>query len=178
MPRWGVALVPLLIGLAAAQPQFDPERLAAMQPIFDLAGTVNLLVEMQAEPELAVDDAQASALLTLLSDLQVVSDLPAEDAGKRLRVIEEEIMTLEQLLWLDRQFLERQARGEGQQGFGGGRPGGGPGGGGPQGEGGGQPGAGRGGLFQRLAADESPNLFLQPPLSERLAALLELLQRP
>ena len=176
MPRWGVALVPLLIGLAAAQPQFDPERLAAMQPIFDLAGTVNLLVEMQAEPELAVDDTQASELLTLLSDLQVVSDLPAEDAGERLRVIEEEIMTLEQLLWLDRQFLERQARGEGQQGFGGGRPGGGPG--GPQGEGGGQPGGGRGGLFQHLAAGESPNLFLQTPLSERLAALLELLQRP
>ena len=145
----------------------DPQQLAQLQatlrPVTELAAIVGLLVELHEQPELALDAEQAEALLPLLTDLQLLELLLAEEAEETLVTIEDEILTVEQLIWIDTRFLEleQEARERGRAGgFGGGGQGqgGGPFGGG-QGQGPGRPGGAE--AFQALLRGEIPNPFLR-----------------
>ena len=160
----------------------DPQQLAQLQatlrPVTELAAIVGLLVELHEQPELALDPEQAEALLPLLTDLQLLELLLAEEAEETLVTIEDEILTVEQLIWIDTRFLEleQEARERGRAGgFGGGQgQGGGPFGGGGQGQGGGPGRPGGAEAFQALLRGEIPNPFLREgsPAADSLAALI------
>ena len=147
----------------------DPQQLAQLQatlrPVTELAAIVGLLVELHEQPELALDAAQAEALLPLLTDLQLLELLLAEEAEETLVTIEDEILTVEQLIWIDTRFLEleQEARERGRAGgFGGGG----------QGQGPGRPGGAE--VFQALLRGEIPNPFLREgsPAADSLATLI------
>lgn len=158
----------------------DPQQLAQLQatlrPVTELAAIVGLLVELHEQPELALDPEQAEALLPLLTDLQLLELLLAEEAEETLVTIEDEILTVEQLIWIDTRFLEleQEARERVRAGgFGGGQgQGGGPFGGGGQGQGPGRPGGAE--AFQALLRGEIPNPFLREgsPAADSLATLI------
>ncbi|MDE0528083.1 MAG: hypothetical protein OXH85_05280 [Truepera sp.] len=153
----------------------DPQQLAQLQatlrPVIELAMIVGLLVELHEQPELALDTEQAEALLPLLTDLQLLELLLAEEAEETLVAIEDEILTTKQLIWIDTRFLEleQEARERGRAGgFGG------PFGGGGQGQGGGPGRPGGAEAFQALLRGEIPNPFRREgsPAADSLAALI------
>ncbi len=153
----------------------DPQQLAQLQatlrPVTELAAIVGLLVELHQQPELALEPEQAEALLPLLTDLQLLELLLAEEAEETLATIEDEILTVEQLIWIDTRFLEleQETRERGRAGgFGG------PFGGGGQGQGGGPGRSGGAEAFQALLRGEIPNPFLREgsPAADSLAALI------
>ncbi|MCY4353533.1 MAG: hypothetical protein OXC09_01940 [Truepera sp.] len=162
------------LALPAGFSQFqapDPQQLAqlqaALRPVTELAAIVGLLVELHQQPELALEPEQAEALLPLLTDLQLLELLLAEEAEETLVTIEDEILTVEQLIWIDTRFLEleQEARERGRAGgFGGGGQG--------QGGGPGRPGGAE--AFQALLRGEIPNPFLREgsPAADSLAALI------
>ena len=162
------------LALPAGFSQFqapDPQQLAqlqaALRPITELAAIIGLLVELHQQPELALEPEQAEALLPLLTDLQLLELLLAEEAEETLVTIEDEILTVEQLIWIDTRFLEleQEARERGRAGgFGGGGQG--------QGGGPGRPGGAE--AFQALLRGEIPNPFLREgsPAADSLAALI------
>lgn len=171
------------LALPAGFSQFqapDPAQLAqlqaALRPVTELAMIVGLLVELHEQPELALDAEQAEVLLPLLTDLQLLELLLAEEAEDLLVTIEDEILTAKQLIWLDTRFLELEqgARERGRAGGFGGPFGGGQGQvvvlrveGGP-----GRPGGAE--AFQALLRGEIPNPFLREgsPAADSLAALI------
>ena len=161
--------------LQAPDPQQLAQLQAALRPVTELAMIVGLLVELHEQPELALDAEQAELLLPLLTDLQLLELLPAEEAEETLVTIEDEILTTKQLIWIDTRFLEleQEARERGRAGgFGGGQgQGGGPFGGG-QGQGPGRPGGAE--AFQALLRGEIPNPFVREgnPAADSLAALI------
>ncbi len=159
----------------------DPQQLAqlqaALRPVTELAMIVGLLVELHEQPELALEPEQAEVLLPLLTDLQLLELLLAEEAEETLVTIEDEILTVEQLIWIDTRFLEleQEARERDRAGgFGGGQGQGGPFGGGGQGQGGGPGRPGGAEAFQALLRGEIPNPFRREgsPAADSLAALI------
>lgn len=125
-------------------------------------------MELHEQPELALDAERAEVLLPLLTDLQLLELLLAEEAEETLVTIEEEILTAKQLIWVDTRFLEleQEARERGRAGgepFGGGQG---------QGEGPGGPGGAE--AFQALLRGEIPNPFRREgsPAADSLAALI------
>jgi len=153
----------------------DPQQLAQLQatlrPVTELAAIVGLLVQLHQQPELALEPEQAEALLPLLTDLQLLELLLAEEAEETLATIEDEILTAKQLIWIDTRFLEleQEVRERGRAGgFGG------PFGGGGQGQGGGPGRPGGTEAFQALLRGEIPNPFLREgsPAADSLAALI------
>lgn len=146
----------------------DPQQLAQLQatlrPVIELAAIVGLLVELHEQPELALDAEQAEALLPLLTDLQLLELLLAEEAEETLVIIEDEILTTKQLIWIDTRFLELEQEGR-ERGRAGGFGGG-------QGQGPGGPGGAE--AFQALLRGEIPNPFLREgnPAADSLAALI------
>ncbi len=182
MKRLSALLAALALPAGFSQLQApDPQQLAqlqaALRPVTELAAIVGLLVELHEQPELALDAEQAEALLPLLTDLQLLELLLAEEAEETLVIIEDEILTVEQLIWVDTRFLELEQEGRERGragGFGGGGQGqgGGPFGGGGQGQGPGGPGGAE--AFQALLRGEIPNPFLREgsPAADSLAALI------
>ena len=162
--------------LQAPDPQQLAQLQAALRPVTELAAIVGLLVELHEQPELALDAEQAEALLPLLTDLQLLELLLAEEAEETLVIIEDEILTVEQLIWIDTRFLELEQETRERVragGFGGGQgQGGGPFGGGGQGQGPGRPGGAE--VFQALLRGEIPNPFLREgsPAADSLATLI------
>lgn len=157
--------------LQAPDPQQLAQLQAALRPVTELAMIVGLLVELHEQPELALDAEQAEVLLPLLTDLQLLELLLAEEAEETLVTIEDEILTVEQLIWIDTRFLEleQEARERGRAGgFGG------PFGGGGQGQGGGPGRPGGAEAFQALLRGEIPNPFRREgsPAADSLAALI------
>ena len=148
----------------------DPQQLAQLQatlrPVIELAAIVGLLVELHEQPELALDAEQAEALLPLLTDLQLLELLLAEEAEETLVIIEDEILTTKQLIWIDTRFLELEQEGR-ERGRAGGFGGG-------QGQGGGPGRPGGAEAFQALLRGEIPNPFLREgnPAADSLAALI------
>ena len=175
MKRRFALLTALVLPVGFSQFQApDPQQLAqlqaALRPVTELAMIVGLLVELHEQPELALDAEQAEVLLPLLTDLQLLELLLAEEAEETLVTIEDEILTAKQLIWIDTRFLEleQEARERGRAGgFGGPFGGGGQGGGGP-----GRP--GRAEAFQALLRGEIPNPFRREgsPAADSLAALI------
>ncbi|MDE0099974.1 MAG: hypothetical protein OXM87_10270 [Truepera sp.] len=186
MKRRFALLTALALPVGFSQPQApDPQQLAqlqaALRPVTELAMIVGLLVELHEQPELALDAEQAELLLPLLTDLQLLELLLAEEAEETLVTIEDEILTVEQLIWIDTRFLEleQEARERGRAGgFGGPFGGGGQGQGGPfgggQGQGGGPGRPGGAEAFQALLRGEIPNPFRREgsPAADSLAALI------
>lgn len=176
MKRRFALLTALALPVGFSQPQApDPQQLAqlqaALRPVTELAMIVGLLVELHEQPELALDAEQAEVLLPLLTDLQLLELLLAEEAEETLVTIEDEILTVEQLIWIDTRFLEleQEARERGRAGgFGG------PFGGGGQGQGGGPGRPGGAEAFQALLRGEIPNPFRREgsPAADSLAALI------
>lgn len=166
-----IASLLLLLDAALAQRQApDPELFARFEPYINLTITVTLVLELEQESELPLTPEQAAQLMPVLLELDTSPGYTPERAGELLDAIELEVLTLEQLIWIDGVFLERQeaaAEGGGRGGFGGGQAG-------PFGGGagqGGQPGGGQnpggggrpGGVFQQLANGEPINLFASNP---------------
>ena len=114
---------------------------------------------------------QAEVLLPLLTDLQLLELLLAEEAEETLVTIEDEILTAKQLIWIDTRFLELE-QGARERGRAGGF--GGPFGGGGQGQGGGPGRPGGAEAFQALLRGEIPNPFRREgsPAADSLAALI------
>jgi hypothetical protein len=89
----------------------DPKMQAAFkkyQPVFDLIGTVNLLVDMDKEKDLAISKDQAKKLAPILKDLGSRSDLKPADATKILTNIEDKILNDKQVTWMDDTRLKQQ----------------------------------------------------------------------
>ncbi|BAW00741.1 uncharacterized protein TTMY_0328 [Thermus thermophilus] len=145
------------------------ERLQAYRPVFELVGTVRLLLEMDGQRGFTLTKAQAQRLLPLLRRLQSLPDLKPVEAERILTEIEEKILTPAQLKWLDTRRLEvqraRQAPPEGQ------RPGNG------QGQRGANPGGQGPGGFQALLRGEPFNPFRQGGAAEDLKALIARLEK-
>jgi hypothetical protein len=89
----------------------DPKMQAAFkkyQPVFDLIGTVNLLVDMDKEKDLAISKDQAKKLVPILKDLGSRPDLKPADATKILTNIEDKILNEKQVTWMDDTRLKQQ----------------------------------------------------------------------
>jgi hypothetical protein len=89
----------------------DPKMQAAFkkyQPVFDLVGTVNLLVDMDKEKTMAITKDQAKKLAPILKDLGSRPDLKPADATKILTNIEDKILTDKQVTWMDDTRLKQQ----------------------------------------------------------------------
>ena len=89
----------------------DPKMQAAFkkyQPVFDLVGTVNLMVDMDKEKAVAITKDQAKKLAPILKDLGSRADLKPADATKILTNIEDKILTDKQVTWMDDTRLKRQ----------------------------------------------------------------------
>jgi hypothetical protein len=89
----------------------DPKMQAAFkkyQPVFDLMGTMNLLVDMDKEKDLAITKDQAKKLAPILKDLGSRPDLKPADATKILTNIEDKILTDKQVTWMDDTRLKQQ----------------------------------------------------------------------
>lgn len=146
-------------------------RMQALRPIFDLVGRVSLLGEMDAQKALAITKAQAKALLPILRDLQVRSDLNAKDAAMILAKIEDKILTDQQVTWLDDTQLKREE--ERRQRFQNG-------GAAPSGANGTPPagaGAGGGAMFQAIQAGKPFNPFKDERMGKPLTELVALLAK-
>ncbi|MCA9835290.1 MAG: hypothetical protein KC422_00180 [Trueperaceae bacterium] len=180
----------LLAATVLAQPQGQfqgpsPEMRAKMEPYFNLVTTVSLVLELEKNSDLPLSSEQASALLPLLSELSTSPGYSSERASELLDTIELDILTPEQLIWIDGEFLKRQETGpEARGGFFGGPPPGGqngtppqqangnaPANGGPGGRG------GPGGFFQKIMAGEPVNMFSDNPNAQALLNELIELER-
>ncbi len=172
-----ISLTTLLLTLSFAQPQGgpNPEIRAMMEPYINLLSSVGLMLELEKTSELPISVAQAELLLPILNELETSAGYDSERAMELLDMMELEILSIEQLTWMDGEFIKRQEQaqnGGGRGGFfGGGRPQGqadrGEGGQAEGGQGRGQQGAqgqrqgGPGGFFQRLSAGEPINMFVE-----------------
>jgi hypothetical protein len=170
-----VAALAVLLAAAAAQPQApDPELRARIEPYLELTRTVALVLQLERDSGLPLTPAQAEQLIPLLIELDSSPGYSVERAVELRDAIELEVLTGEQLIWIDGTFLAQQEAAAAGGGtapfgrFGGGGPGtagnggfAGPGGGQRQnGAGGaGGPGGGNRGLFQQLANGEPVNLL-------------------
>jgi hypothetical protein len=84
------------------------EAFKKYQSVFDLVGTVNLLVDMDKEKAVAITKDQAKKLSPILKDLGSRADLKPADATKILTNIEDKILTDKQVTWMDDTRLKRQ----------------------------------------------------------------------
>lgn len=160
-PSTLIVSLALLLGAALAQRQApDPELFARIEPYIDLTITVALVLQLEIDSDLPLGPEQAAQLMPILLELDTSPGYTPERAGELLDAIELEVLTIEQLIWIDGAFLAQQeaaTEGGGRGPFG--RFGGGQG--GQDGGQGREPGDGQrpGGLFQRLANGEPINLF-------------------
>lgn len=164
-------------------------QFAKYQPVFDLQSTVNLLADLEGQKGLAFSKTQAKTLLPILKNLQTRADLKPADAEKILVNIEDKVLTVAQLKWLDTAILKREeeARRRAAARAGGGGTGGGaafvrPPGGNAQGganrpAGAGGPGGGRAGLFQAIQQGTPFNPFKEGPPATRLAEFVTVLSK-
>jgi hypothetical protein len=180
MKRNLLSLLALTFSLALAQGQFQgpsPELRAKLEPYFNLMGTVGLVLELEKSSDLPLSPEQAQLLLPILNELASSAGYTPEHASELLDTVELEILSPEQLIWIDSEFLKRQeAAQNGERGgfFGGSPPGqaGAP----PQGQdrngSQGRPGGpgDPGGFFQKIMAGESVNMFSD---NENAKALLD-----
>ncbi|PZA08502.1 MULTISPECIES: hypothetical protein [unclassified Meiothermus] len=162
--------------------QSNPElrkRLEQYRPVFDLMGSLRLMLELDRQKNLSFTKAQAQKLLPILKNLQTRADLKPADAEKILSNIEDNILTPAQLKWMDETQLKRQEemrqRRQNREGptnsFGGG--------GGPNNPGGpgGQGGPRGGGLFQAIQQGKPFNPFKEGRAAEELQQLIALLSK-
>ncbi len=178
MKRNLLVLGSFLLSFALAQFQGpSPEMRAKMEPYFNLMSSVSLLLELEKTSDLPLSSEQAAQLLPILNELKTSQGYTAGHATELLDTIELEILSPEQLVWMDGEFLKQQeARQNGGGGGFFGRPGGQndggnantananggtPSTGGPGGRAGGP--GGQGGFFQRIMDGEPVNLFLDNP---------------
>jgi uncharacterized membrane protein YgcG len=179
-----------LLALAFAQGGGpDPamrERMKAMQPIFQLVGSMPLYLELDKQLGLAFTKAQAKLMLPILKDLQTRAALSAKDATAIQTKIEDKILTDKQVTWMDDTQLKREEErrqrfqnGGGAGGNGGGGAGGfgGAGGGGGQGGAGGPGGGGRGAMFAAIQSGKPFNPFKDAQMSKPLVELIALLSK-
>ncbi len=176
-------LLLLLLSTASfsfAQPQGgggNPELRALIEPYTNLTTTISLMLELEQhsveqDSDLQISSEQAARLSPLLNELATSAGYSPERATELLDTIELDILTGEQLIWIDSAFLRREeARAEGDTTQASGTNGGldePPAGQQPrqQGQQGqrGQQGQQRGsneagGIFQRLSAGEPINMF-------------------
>jgi hypothetical protein len=173
-----------LVGSALAQtaPQGGPggnpaagEQFRAYQPVFQLVGSINLMLELDKQKGLAFTKAQAKLLLPVLKDLQTRADLKPKDATAIQTRIEDKILTEKQLTWLDNTQLKREEERRQRMQSGGG-PGAGAPPGGAAGAGGG-PGGARGGMFQAIQSGQPFNPFKDERMGKSLTDLIALLSK-
>lgn len=156
-----------------------PQIRAAMEknrPIFELMGSVSLILELDKQKGLEVTKDQAKKLLPILKDLGSRTALKPEDADKILVNIEDNILSDKQVTWLDDERLRRgeEARKRAQQAQGNGPRPFGPGGfGGP----GGQPNPQAQAMFQAMMQGKPFNPFKGGPGEEPLKKLIGLLEK-
>jgi hypothetical protein len=84
------------------------EAFQKYQPVFDLIGTINLMVDMDKEKAMVISKDQAKKLAPILKDLGSRADLKPADATKILTNIEDNILTDKQVTWMDDTRLKRQ----------------------------------------------------------------------
>jgi hypothetical protein len=153
------------------------ERMKAMQPIFQLVGSMPLYLELDKQPGLAFTKAQAKSMLPILKDLQTRAALSAKDATAIQTKIEDKILSSKQVTWMDDTQLKREE--ERRQRFqnGGGTGGNAPGAGGGQGGAGGAGGGGRGAMFAAIQSGKPFNPFKDAQMSKPLVDLIALLSK-
>ncbi|WP_045245982.1 hypothetical protein [Thermus filiformis] len=159
---WVLLVLGFVLGVSAQQGPPDPalrERFQALRPVFELAATVRLLLEMDQEKGLAFSRAQAQRLVPLLKRLAALPDLKPQEAEKALAEIEDKILTPAQLKWLDTRRLALERERQNRQGP--------PPGTSPQGS----------QAFQALARGEPFNPLRQGPAAEALKTLLARLEK-
>ncbi|MCA9839925.1 MAG: hypothetical protein KC422_23655, partial [Trueperaceae bacterium] len=140
MKKTLVIILVSLIGFSFAQPQgSNPEIAAQMEPYFNLISSVGLMLELEKTSDLPVSAEQAALLAPILNELANSPGYSSERAAELLDTMELDILTSDQLIWMDTEFLRRQEAAQtGEEGgffggFGGTPPGGTP----PNGPGGG-----------------------------------------
>jgi hypothetical protein len=158
------------------------ERMKALQPIFQLVGSMPLYLELDKQPGLAFTKAQAKLMLPILKDLQTRAALNAKDATAIQSKIEEKILTAKQVTWMDDTQLKREEErrqrmqnGGGMGGNGGGF-GGAPGAGG-QGGAGGPGGGGRSAMFAAIQSGKPFNPFKETGMNKPLLDLIAVLSK-
>ena len=166
--------------------QQQREAMQKYRPVFDLMGTVNLMLEVDKQKGLGFTKAQAKLALPVLKDLAGRANLPPKDAEKILATLEDKILSEQQVAWMDDARLKREEerrkrfqqqggntqggpsiRVPGAGGIGGGRPGGGQGG----------PGGGRGEMFRAIMDGKPFNPFKTGPGADDIKTLTALIQK-
>lgn len=177
MRKYLSILIISVLTFAFAQPQggaFNPEMRALIEPYTNLITSVGLILELEKTSDLAFSAEQVALIMPILTELDTSVGYDADRALELLDTIELEILTIDQLTWIDGEFLRRQevAQNEGglAGGFGGARPQGAQAGQGPRNpegqgqrnpEGQGQRQGGQAGFFQRIIAGEAVNMFTE-----------------
>ncbi|MEM7734779.1 MAG: hypothetical protein AAF267_03230 [Deinococcota bacterium] len=102
--------------LSFAQPQNgggNPELRALMEPYTNLTTTIGLLLELEQHAveqgsDLQISSEQAARLSPLLNELATSAGYSPERATELLDTIELNVLTGEQLIWIDGAFLRRE----------------------------------------------------------------------
>jgi hypothetical protein len=119
-----IALASILaISFAIAQPgPPDPKMLEKYTPWFELQNLVNVMLEMDKQPGLALTGNQAKKAIPILKDLGARADLKLKDATAISSKLEAEVVNDKQLTWIDGQRLKRaeQRKSGGRPSFAGG----------------------------------------------------------
>ncbi len=90
----------VFLGLAFAQPGFDPKQFEAVRPMFELMSFPMLTIEMDKQKGLQIAKAQAKKLLPTLESLPARSEFTSKEADKILIQLEK-ALSRQQLTWLD-----------------------------------------------------------------------------
>ena len=166
--------------------QQQREQMQKYRPVFDLVSTVNLMLEVDKQKGLGFSKAQAKLALPILKDLAGRANLPPKDAEAILAKLEDKIMTVKQVAWMDdfrlkrdeerRKRFQQQGGNTNQQGGPSIRiPGAGQVGGQNNRQGG--PGGGRGAMFQAIMQGKPFNPFKDGNGKEDITALTALLTK-
>ncbi len=148
------------------------EKFQEMRPVFDLVGSVMLMLDLDKQKSLGFTKSQAQKLLPLLKDLRTRTDLKPKDAEKILARIEDKILSEKQLKWMDDTQLKREEERRKQfeanpNAFGQGGPG--------AGQAGGT--SGRSAMFQAVMNGKPFNPFRDAEMSKPCLELIALLER-
>lgn len=90
-------------------------RMQQLQPVMDLAETVQTLPDLEKNKATALTKTQAKSMLTLLTTLQKATTIKATDAKKYLTQIEDKILSDKQLTALDTLMLNAEKQREAQR---------------------------------------------------------------
>ncbi len=188
MKKYLSILIILLLSLVLGQPQGggpSPEMRALIEPYTNLISSIGLILELEKTSDLALSSEQAALIMPILTELDSSLGYDADRAVELLDTMELEILTINQLTWIDGEFLRRQEAAQNGGGGFAGRPQGAQFGQGQQnsedgqregqrnpegGQGQGPRQGGAGGFFQRIIAGEPVNMFTE---NENAALVLD-----